>query len=129
MKKLIKDNRGQVLYAVLVTVMFVATLSMIAMGLTLKNYHAAVQKQQHVTDYYAADAVAELIRIDKYDKNDQTWQDVKVVEPSGDVRYYEITCKTVTIRTIIDKDNDIFQSWEVSYHADKTQAETETAAE
>ena len=65
MKKFIKDNRGQVLYAVIVTVMFMGVVSMITMGLTLSNYRAALQKQQHVTDYYAADAVAELIRMDE----------------------------------------------------------------
>ncbi len=124
MKRLIKDNRGQVLYAVIITVMFVSLLAMIAMGLTLKNYHAAVQKQQHVADYYAADAVAELIRIGKYDSSDETWQNVKVTEPSGEATYYEITCNTVTIRTIIDKDNDKFISWEVNYHAVQEQETT-----
>ena len=59
LKKFIKDNRGQVLYAVLVTVMFVGMISMLTMGLTLRNYNVALQKQQRVADYYAADAVAE----------------------------------------------------------------------
>ena len=63
LKKFIKDNRGQVLYAVLVTVMFVGMISMLTMGLTLRNYNVALQKQQRVADYYAADAVAEQIRI------------------------------------------------------------------
>ena len=124
MKKLIKDNRGQVLYAVLVTVMFVATLSMIAMGLTLKNYHAAVQKQQHVTDYYTADAAAELIRIGTdVGAVESEWG----VEITQDGNQYTIVRGTVTIVTRIDGQE--FKSWEVSYHADKTQTETETAAE
>ncbi len=128
MKRLIKDNRGQMLYAVIVTMMFISMLAMIAMGLTLKNYHAAVQKQQHVTDYYAADAVAELIRIDKYDPADESWQDVTVtVLNEDDDAYYEITCRTVTIRTIINQDKK-FESWEVSYHAEQ-QNEAETTAE
>lgn len=127
MKRLIKDNRGQMLYAVIVTVMFVSMLAMIAMGLTLKNYHAAVQKQQHVTDYYAADAVAELIRIGEYDASDQAWKHVEVTKPVGEVQYYEITCKTVTIRTKIDEDNDIFESWEVSYHAAEQNEEQSSA--
>lgn len=126
MKRLIKDNRGQMLYAVIVTMMFISMLAMIAMGLTLKNYHAAVQKQQHVTDYYAADAVAELIRINKYDPADESWQDVTVTVL--DDAYYEITCRTVTIRTIINQDKQIFESWEVSYHAEQ-QNEAETTAE
>ena len=62
-KKFIKDNRGQVLYAVLVAVMFVSVLSMIALGLSLQHYYSAQQKQAHIVDYYAADAVAELIRV------------------------------------------------------------------
>ena len=36
-KRFFKDNRGQVLYAVIVAVMFIGLLSMTAMGLTLKN--------------------------------------------------------------------------------------------
>ena len=60
LKKFIKDNRGQVLYAVLVTVMFVGMISMLTMGLTLRNYNVALQKQQRVADYYAADAAAEM---------------------------------------------------------------------
>lgn len=70
-KKFLKDNRGQVLYAVLVTVMFLGVLSMITMGLTLQHYHAAQQKQAHVTDYYAADAVAELLRIGEISVSDE----------------------------------------------------------
>lgn len=62
-KKFIKDNRGQVLYAVIVTVMFMGVLSMIAMGMTLKNYQSAVKKQENLRNYYAADAVVEKIRV------------------------------------------------------------------
>lgn len=62
-KKFIKDNRGQVLYAVVVTVMFVGVLSMITMGMTLKNYQNAVKKQENIRNYYAADAVVEMIRV------------------------------------------------------------------
>ena len=62
-KKFIKDNRGQVLYAVVVTVMFVGVLSMITMGMTLKNYQNAVKKQENIRNYYAADAVVEKIRV------------------------------------------------------------------
>lgn len=125
-KKFIKDNRGQVLYAVIVAVMFVGMLSMLTLGLTLRNYQAAAQKQQHVTDYYAADAVAELIRIGK----------ITVVDQDPDVRFetvtvhvineggtYTITCGTVTIEAVIDIAAKKFNSWEVSYHAVETQAE------
>ena len=119
-KKFIKDNRGQVLYAVLVTVMFLGVLSMITMGLTLQNYHATQQKQAHVTDYYAADAAAELLRIGEENletiKND--WN-VEISGPDVDdngVTHYEITNTTVTIEIGI-KDQE-FTSWEVSYHAE-----------
>lgn len=116
MKRFIKDNRGQVLYAVVVTVMFLSVLSMIAMGLTLQNYHAAAQKQQHVTDYYAADAVAELIRINA--AVDQEYWDVEV---SNDGAEYTIVRGTVTITTVIEGGE--FKSWEVSYHAATEQTE------
>ena len=116
-KKFIKDNRGQVLYAVLVTVMFLGVLSMITMGLTLQNYHATQQKQAHVTDYYAADAAAELLRIGKSVEDIQNeWTDVQI-DDSG-AGYYEITYGTVTIKTDIDTSEQKFTSWEVSYHAE-----------
>lgn len=125
-KKFIKDNRGQVLYAVLVTVMFLGVLSMITMGLTLQNYHATQQKQAHVTDYYAADAAAELLRIGEEDLETikSNWQ-VEISDPVDDdvdidaaadgVLHYEITNTTVTIK--IEIEDQEFTSWEVSYHA------------
>ena len=123
MKTFIKDNRGQVLYAVLVAVVFLAVLSMIAMGLTLQHYHAAAIKQQHVTDYYEADAAAELIR-SGHDLNEirEAW-DVEITQPNADegIAYYTITCRTVTIRTEIEAGQ--FKSWEVSYHAEAEQTE------
>ncbi len=102
----------------IVTVMFMGVLSMIAMGLTLKNYNAALDKQQHVSDYYAADAVAELIRIGK----EQVEPSDAVVDIQGaQVQYkdeaYIITYGTVTITTKIDTASKEFNSWEVSYHA------------
>lgn len=117
-KKFIKDNRGQALYAVLVTVMFLGVLSMITMGLTLQNYHATQQKQAHVTDYYAADAAAELLRIGEEDletiKSD--WNvEISDLGTTEGITYYEITNTTVTIKIGI-KDQE-FDSWEVSYHA------------
>ena len=122
MKRLIKDNRGQMLYAVIVTVMFVSMLAMIAMGLTLKNYHAAVQKQQHVTDYYAADAAAEMLRIngDTIDAIESSW-DVDISEPTSDngITYYIITNDTVTLEVGIKEKQ--FKHWEVSYHAVQTE--------
>ena len=140
MKKFIKDNRGQVLYAVIVTVMFMGTISMITMGLTLSNYRAALQKQQHVTDYYAADAVAELIRMDElsvafdeagiakinaetYDIADESTTSVITVLKEDNT--YTITTDTATIKmTIVEvEDNgtkyNVFKSWEVSYHAEQ----------
>ncbi len=128
-KKFMKDNRGQVLYAVIVTVMFMGVLSMIAMGLTLSNYHDALDKQQHVSDYYAADAVAELIRIGKLPVSDtptkidaETFETaeesstrVVTVEKNGNA--YTITADTATIVMTIE-DNK-FTSWEVSYHAEQ----------
>ncbi|MBO5758270.1 MAG: hypothetical protein J6S28_11300 [Clostridia bacterium] len=132
MKKFIKDNRGQVLYAVIVTVMFMGTISMITMGLTLSNYRAALQKQQHVTDYYAADAVAELIRIggisfeegefeikvdaDTFVKTNQEENTISVKRDS-DTQAYTIITDTATIVTTIK--NNEFTSWEVSYHAEQ----------
>ena len=123
MKRLIKDNRGQMLYAVIVTVMFVSMLAMIAMGLTLKNYHAAVQKQQHVTDYYAADAAAELIRIGKGVDYAKTEFGVEI-EMTGTTTS-TIVKDTVTIVTEI-QDGE-FKSWEVSYHAVQEQETTAPA--
>ena len=138
MKKFIKDNRGQVLYAVIVTIMFMGVLSMIAMGLTLSNYRAALQKQQHVSDYYAADAVAELIRIGAlpvaltdnvpaeidaetygYPGNDST--SIVTVTKKDDT--YTIESATATIVAEIDVENKQFKSWEVSYHAVETEQE------
>ena len=132
MKKFIKDNRGQVLYAVIVTVMFMGVVSMITMGLTLSNYRAALQKQQHVTDYYAADAVAELIRMDElsvafdeagiakinaetYDVADESTTSVITVLKEDNT--YTITTDTATIVTTIEGKK--FISWEVSYHAEQ----------
>ncbi|MBQ7378609.1 MAG: hypothetical protein IJW70_02880 [Clostridia bacterium] len=63
-KKFWKDNRGQMIYAVVVAVMFLSVLSMIAMGLSLQHYHAAVQKQENIANYYKADAAVEIIRIE-----------------------------------------------------------------
>ena len=131
-KRFIKDNRGQVLYAVIVTVMFMGVVSMITMGLTLSNYRAALQKQQHVTDYYAADAVAELIRMDElsvafdeagiakinaetYDVADESTTSVITVLKEDNT--YTITTDTATIVTTIEGKK--FISWEVSYHAEK----------
>lgn len=121
-KRFIKDNRGQVLYAVIVTVMFMGVVSMITMGLTLSNYRAALQKQQHVTDYYAADAAAEMLRIngDTIDAIESSW-DVDISEPTSDneITYYIITNDTVTLEVGI-KDTQ-FKHWEVSYHAVQTE--------
>lgn len=129
-KKFLKDNRGQVLYAVLVTVMFLGVLSMITMGLTLQHYHAAQQKQAHVTDYYAADAVAELIRNNKIEitvENAIVLIDIQNFEIASEGEcenpvsvkkegtIYTITAETVTLT--VDIQGDKFTSWEVSYHA------------
>jgi hypothetical protein len=121
MKKFIKDNRGQVLYAVIVTVMFMGVVSMITMGLTLSNYRAALQKQQHVTDYYAADAAAELIRLGSPLEDVKTQWNVSVSDPEtvDGVSTYTITYGTVTIVTAIQGDE--FIRWEVSYHAVQTE--------
>lgn len=122
-KKFMKDNRGQVLYAVIVAVMFVGMLSMLTLGLTLRNYQAAAQKQQHVTDYYAADAVAELIRIGEItgDQDHYVIFETVTVHVINDGGTYTITCGTVTIEADIEAKK--FNSWEVSYHAVETQAE------
>lgn len=134
-KQFIKDNRGQVLYAVIVAVMFVGMLSMLTLGLTLRNYQAAAQKQQHVTDYYAADAVAELIRIGKITVDQDTVINAATFDCITDSanftpdsifvkrieHVYTITCGTVTIEADIEAKK--FNSWEVSYHAVETQAE------
>lgn len=120
-KRFIKDNRGQVLYAVIVTVMFMGVVSMITMGLTLSNYRAALQKQQHVTDYYAADAAAELIRLGSPLEEVKTQWNVSVSDPEtvDEVSTYTITYGTVTIVTAIQGDE--FIRWEVSYHAVQTE--------
>jgi hypothetical protein len=120
-KRFIKDNRGQVLYAVIVTVMFMGVVSMITMGLTLSNYRAALQKQQHVTDYYAADAAAELIRLGSPLEDVKTQWNVSVSDPEtvDGVSTYTITYGTVTIVTAIQGDE--FIRWEVSYHAVQTE--------
>ena len=142
LKKFIKDNRGQVLYAVLVTVMFVGMISMLTMGLTLRNYNVALQKQQRVADYYAADAVAEQIRIGVIQLDEELSEFQKVnddiwVQISGN--QYVIKAETVTItmelklcaveENIVEAgDEDSvpepiapqyeFSRWEVSYHAE-----------
>ena len=131
-KRFIKDNRGQVLYAVIVAIMFIGLLSMTAMGLTLKNYQASLQKQQRVSDYYAADAVAELIRIGKIEvsgdtvlidaktftpSNDGTIVVTKVATQDGDA--YKIQTDTATLTVSIEGGQ--FESWEVSYHAVQTE--------
>jgi len=113
-KKFIKDNRGQVLYAVIVTVMFLGVLSMIAMGLTLQHYHASVQKQERVSDYYAADAAAELLRLNTatIEAIEAEWNvEIEIVSTGN----YNIKCGTVTLTVGIENKN--FTSWEVSYHA------------
>ena len=139
MKRFIKDNRGQVLYAVIVAVMFVGRLSMTAMGLTLKNYQSAVKKQQHVSDYYVADAVAELFRVGditadengnvQVDKENPVFADVfadveNIVVEKNDNTYI-ITVDTVTIKMTIKvvDEKTVFTSWEVSYHAVETEQE------
>ena len=140
LKKFIKDNRGQVLYAVLVTVMFVGMISMLTMGLTLRNYNVALQKQQRVADYYAADAVAEQIRIGVIQLDEELSEFQKVnddiwVQISGN--QYVIIAGTVTITMELElcavgdnisetADGDPatepiapqyeFSRWEVSYH-------------
>ena len=131
-KRFIKDNRGQVLYAVIVAIMFIGLLSMTAMGLTLKNYQASLQKQQRVADYYAADAVAELIRIGKIEvSGDTILIDAKTFTPSNDGAIvvtkvatqdgdaYKIQTDTATLTVSIEGGQ--FESWEVSYHAVQTE--------
>ena len=78
---------------------------------------AALQKQQHVTDYYAADAAAELIRIGTPLADVKAQWNVTVSEPEtvGAVTTYTITYGTVTI--ITDIQDEKFVGWEVSYHA------------
>ena len=121
-KRFIKDNCGQVLYAVIVAIMFIGLLSMTAMGLTLKNYQASLQKQQRVSDYYAADAVAELIRIGKISVDSEEKQEISEygVTVTNQDGFYIIEAGTATIKTTIDQQK--FVSWEVSYHAVQTQA-------
>ena len=143
-KRFVKDNRGQVIYAVIITMVFIGMLAMIAMGLTLKNYHAAQQKQQRTADYYAADAVAELIRIGEFEEiqainegagdkllliNLETYavisqEDAANAEAIATVTWtsdnvYTIVTDTATVVAKI-ADNK-FHSWEVSYHAAKAQ--------
>lgn len=141
LKKFIKDNRGQVLYAVLVTVMFVGMISMLTMGLTLRNYNVALQKQQRVADYYAADAAAEMLRLGiAVNQVMDAYEGVEIIEvPGENNQAYTITCGTVTItmelklcaveENIVEAgDEDSvpepiapqyeFSRWEVSYHAE-----------
>lgn len=142
-KKFWKDNRGQMIYAVVVAIMFLSVLSMIAMGLSLQHYHAAVQKQENIVDYYAADAVAELVRKrlggfevaelqsdseseektpyeeefdDVYALAVTEWQ-AKVSAPTivEEVPTYTITRGSVKI--VVGIQNNEFTSWEVSYNA------------
>lgn len=139
-KRFVKDNRGQVIYAVIITMVFIGMLAMIAMGLTLKNYHAAQQKQQRTADYYAADAVAELIRIEEIDFADNDGSDpisidletytvisqeeaanaeaIATVTWTGDDVYTIVTDTATIVAKIADNK---FHSWEVSYHAAKAQ--------
>ena len=143
-KRFVKDNRGQVIYAVIITMVFIGMLAMIAMGLTLKNYHAAQQKQQRTADYYAADAVAELIRIGEFEEiqainegagdkllliNLETYtvilqedaanaEAVATVTWTGDDVYTIVTDTATVVAKIADNK---FHSWEVSYHAAKAQ--------
>ena len=133
LKKFIKDNRGQVLYAVLVTVMFVGMISMLTMGLTLRNYNVALQKQQRVADYYAADAAAEMLRLGiAVNQVLDAYEGVIITEvPGENNQAYTITCGTVTITmelleiTPSGEDDTVsepiapqyeFSRWEVSYH-------------
>ncbi|MBR2445687.1 MAG: hypothetical protein IKB28_03360 [Clostridia bacterium] len=108
-KKFIKNNRGQVLYAVVVTVMFVGVLSMITMGMTLKNYQNAVKKQENLRNYYAADAVVEMIRVDlektvDIEELENKWPGMEITNDSHDtvsteyietytIKYYSVTIK------------------------------------
>ena len=136
-KRFVKDNRGQVIYAVIITMVFIGMLAMIAMGLTLKNYHAAQQKQQRTADYYAADAVAELIRIGEIviDGSDPVSIDLETytvisqgnaanaeaiatVTRTSDNVYTIVTDTATVVAKIADNK---FHSWEVSYHAAKAQ--------
>ena len=122
-KRFIKDNRGQVLYAVIIAIVFIGMLSMTAMGLTLKNYQVSLQKQQRVADYYAADAVAELIRIGKISVDSEENQEISEygVTVTNKDGIYIIEAGTATIKTTIDQQK--FVSWEVSYHAAQTEGE------
>lgn len=129
-KKFWKDNRGQMIYAVVVAVMFLSVLSMIAMGLSLQHYHAAVQKQENIANYYKADAVAELIRKDVYNPNNP--DHVKLIQSQWDCTI-EINGEVITLRcdnvsitftkeTLSPSEGEesgktVFTSWEVSYNA------------
>ncbi len=81
-KKFWKDNRGQMIYAVVVAIMFLSVLSMIAMGLSLQHYHAAVQKQENIANYYKVDAAAEMIRIELMKAENATPEEA--AEENGD---------------------------------------------
>lgn len=127
-KKFWKDNRGQMIYAVVVAIMFLSVLSMIAMGLSLQHYHAAVQKQENIVDYYAADAVAELVRItpgldvetEALASLKTTAQDKWQAEVSDPVVVNDIPTYTITrgsVKIVVGIQNNEFTSWEVSYNA------------
>ena len=127
-KKFWKDNRGQMIYAVIVAIMFLSVLSMIAMGLSLQHYHAAVQKQENIVDYYAADAVAELVRItpgldvetEALASLKTTAQDKWQAEVSDPVVDNGVSTYTITrgsVKIVVGIQNNEFTSWEVSYNA------------
>ena len=144
LKKFIKDNRGQVLYAALVTVMFVGMISMLTMGLTLRNYNVALQKQQRVADYYAADAAAEMLRLGiAVNQVMDAYEGVEIAVPDENNQAYTIRCGTVMITMELKlcaveeniaeagDGNSVpepiapqyeFSRWEVSYH-EKSPAE------
>ena len=134
MKKIRVDNRGQVLYVVLVGVIFAVMLSMLTMGLTLKNYRISVLRQQHITDYYAADAVAELLYIDEDICDDGETATVTVGKTDVYVQRtentYVLTTPTVQL-TVQISTNDVtyanqFTRWEVrygTYETEKNEAE------
>ena len=129
-KKFWKDNRGQMIYAVVVAIMFLSVLSMIAMGLSLQHYHAAVQKQENIANYYKVDAAAELIRKGEYDPTKQ--EDIDLIqsqwgctiETNEDAitlrcNNVSITFTTQTLPPLEGEESGktVFTSWEVSYNA------------
>ena len=134
-KKFIKDNRGQVLYAVVVTVMFVGVLSMITMGMTLKNYQNAVKKQENIQNYYAADAVVEMIRVDlektvDIEELENKWSGMEITNDSHDtvsteyietytIKYYSVTIK-VGMKVVVE---------EITSSEETTEETTEETAE